>query len=147
MTALTGINNLVGKFAEQGLQQGTAKEQQASAVDQMRLKDALHGPSQQNNPAVQPSQPESTPALKPTGNVEPGKPSLGTSILQSMDKMRSTSVDVNQSVGSIDNMSTMSPQELLKAQMQISRVMFNEQALGSVTGKVEQDADSLLKSQ
>ena len=147
-----GVNQLAGKVAEQSLKEGAGKQQQASTDDQARLQDALQNKPQDDlskqDPqalgSVQNQQP--VPAVdKATAAERPA--SLGDTILQSMDKMRTETADMGHQVSSIDNMETMSPQELLKTQLQVSRVMFNEQAIGTATGKIEQDMDTLLKSQ
>jgi hypothetical protein len=64
-----------------------------------------------------------------------------------MDNMRQQAQHVTHHLNSVDRLDSITPMEVLHAQLQISRVMFNEQLTGQVTGKIEQDMDTLLKSQ
>ena len=147
MTIPTGANKLVGKIAEQGLKEGAGKQQEASVNDQARFQDAL-----KNNPqhdTGQTAQPQAS--VQPEHGVDKIQPvqrrSLGDSVLQGIEKMRSEAQVVGNQVESADGMASMTPQELLQAQMRISRVMFDEQLTGQVTGKLEQDMDTVMKSQ
>ena len=150
MISPTGVNQLANKIAEQGLQEGpkesTGKQPEANANDQAHFQDALKN-NPQNNPEASPAV-ASAQTTPPVDGMQPQKPlTMGDSILKGIDKMRTDQQDVGNQLKGVDGMENMSPQELLKTQMQVSRVMFNEQLTGQVTGKVEQDMDSLLKSQ
>ena len=147
MTIPTGANKLVGKIAEQGIKDGAGKQQQASVNDQARFQDALKDKPQHD--VGQTAQPHSS--LQPGREVDKIQPvqrrSLGDSVLQGIEKMRTEAQGVGDQLEAADGIASMTPQELLQAQMRISRVMFDEQLTGQVTGKVEQDMDTLLKSQ
>lgn len=144
----TGVNDLAGKIAEHGLKEGASPRQEVDASDQARFQNALQSPVQ-NHPDGQGLQPSTSVQTDfQTNKIQSESPhSLGDSILQGMDKMRQQAQGTVDQLKAVNGSGSMTPTEALHEQLQISRVTFNEQLTGQVTGKVEQDMDTLLKSQ
>jgi hypothetical protein len=159
MVSPTGVNQLANKIAEQGLKEGPkeglGKPPEVNPNDLAHFQNALQnnpgnnpGNNPSNNPGINPgSQTSQSLAsaqnMPPVGAIQkPESPTMGDKILKGMDQMRT---DV-QKVGDI-NMNGMSPQNAMQAQMQLFRATASVQATSQVVSKVEQDADTLLKSQ
>lgn len=144
----TGVNNLVGKIAEQGLKESANSQQEVNASDRVRFQNALQNPAR-NHPDGQGLQPSTSVQTDSQANRIQSEPphSLGDSILRGMNQMRSEAQGAADQLKAVDGSDSMTPMEALRAQLQISQVTFNAQLTGQVTGKVEQDMDTLLKSQ
>ena len=155
MVSPTGVNQLAHKIAEQGLKEaskeapkeGLAKPPEVNANDLAHFQNALqNNPNNNpgNNVGSQTSQSlASAQNMPPLGAIEKSEsPTMGDKILKGMDQMRT---DV-QKVGDL-NMNSMSAQDAMQAQMRLFQATASVQAASQVVSKVEQDADTLLKSQ
>lgn len=90
-----------------------------------------------------------TEAVQPSAPAEVGAPANpGDNLLDSLDRMRSSHAqqmrEVNQRLEAGDELSV---SDLLKAQMDISQLGFEQDMAAKAAGKVSQSVDSLLKGQ
>ena len=146
----SGVDQIAKKIAEQGLQEGAAQPQQADLQEQAaHFQDAMQAPQSEGAQAPQQIDPSSTDTkvqqvdAAVSEKVEQPK-SLGDSILQGMDKMRS---GMQNAVSQIENTPDkgLSPEEMLKARFQIGKLTATEEITASATSKANQDLDQLAK--
>jgi len=145
----SGVDQIAKKIAEQGLQEGASQPQQTDLQEQAtHFQDAMQAQSE-GVQAPQQIDVSSTDVKAQqvdaavTEKVEQPK-SLGDSILQGMDKMRS---GMQNAVSQIENTPDkgLSPEEMLKARFQIGKLTATEEVTASAAAKANQDLDQLTK--
>ncbi len=146
-----GADRIAGKIAEQGLKEEVAKPQEANADQQARFQDAMQGqqgePKEKGTEAIGQAEPstgtQAPEQVRPPGGVK----SPGDAILQGIDKMRTDFQGIGEQVSSVAGKGDVSPQDLLKVQMQVSRTMMEEQFASQAVSKVDQGVNSVVKGQ
>ncbi len=144
----SGADQIVKKIAEHSMQEGGAQPQQASLQDQSRFQDAMQaksegGETQQVNASSSDVKSQQTHAIASDTKVE--KPSSGDSLLQGIDKMRSSIQDGVTQIQSAATDNNLSIQEVFKAQVQVGKSMADQQITSKVGEKSNQNLDTLLK--
>ncbi|MEE4377511.1 MAG: hypothetical protein V2J55_08360 [Candidatus Competibacteraceae bacterium] len=147
MTHAVGADQIAKKIVEHSGQEGTgtAKPQEASMDDQNRLQEALRQHQTNAEQSSQVQQQTNTVPVQQQDHVTSPK-TMGDSILKGMDGLRDGVKNVGEKAQSIATQGGVSPQEMMKIQMQASQMMVDTQLAGQVPGKLEQDMDTLLKS-
>jgi CHASE2 domain-containing sensor protein len=152
MSDVSGIQQTIQKMAEQALkdqaQSGSSDKGTAAASDVERLKAAMEqGPAQAQGVEA----PSADPAVEGAQQVEAAskveRTSPGDKILDSVQNMRSgyqtALADLEQALRS----GTASPAELLSIQTKVQAVTLQQDMMGKIVGKSEQNVDQLLKGQ
>jgi hypothetical protein len=138
----------------QGGQDAGRENQQPAATDATNPT-AAHGAGQPPRPQeAQNPEDGRIDATKPV-DASPGetadavreRPTMGDAILKGMDHMRGEFQTLQNEAASMSKPQDMSPADLLRVQMQTSRVMLQDQLVGQVAGKADQDVETLLKAQ
>lgn len=157
MVPAVGIDHSIGGGTPGALpSQAPSLPRQANLDDQARFHSALsHGqPVAENPPKVPALDASKTMATHgPSRVMAPSLPTavtpspmIGDAILQGLDRLRASAQDSGARLQSVTSQQDLSPQELIKLQMQVSQTTFNQQMIGQVAGKLEQDIDVLMKS-
>ncbi|MCP3877879.1 MAG: hypothetical protein GY701_05720 [Sulfitobacter sp.] len=147
----SGADRIAGKIAEQGLKENVAKPQEADADQQARFQDGLQGqgePKEKGTEAVGQVESSTGGAQAPEQVGPPDEESSpGDAILQGIDKMRTEFQGIGEQVKNIADKEDVSPQDVLKAQLQVNRVMIEEASTSQAVSKVDQGVNSLVKGQ
>ena len=149
MTDLSGIQQAVQKIAEQTVQDqgksGALDKGTASAQDVEKMQAAMNRPPAETS-AV--NGPEQTQGADKVGNVQQStNESPGAKILNHMNDMRTGLQEaVSALQGTLANPNA-GPADLLKVQMQMQQVTLQQDLMGKVVSKSEQNVDQLLKGQ
>jgi type III secretion system YscI/HrpB-like protein len=106
-----------------------------SAADRLRFQAALQAPGEAAGA------PSSPPASGSGATL-----SMGDSILRSFDRMRVGYSELTDRMQALSLKNSVSPQELLSMQMQMTQVSLEMQLVTQVVSKIEQDLGNLLKS-
>jgi type III secretion system YscI/HrpB-like protein len=151
MADLSGIQQAVQKIAEQTVQDqgksGALNKGTASTEDVQKLQEAL----KQNQPPPEASAVENTQqaqGVEKVGSVQQStNESPGAKILNHMQGMRTGLQEaVSALQGTLANPNA-GPADLLKVQMQMQQVTLQQDLMGKVVSKSEQNIDQLLKGQ
>ena len=142
MTDLAGIQQAIQKLAEktaeQQAQSGGATPAAASQGDVEQLQAAL------NRPAEAAAKPEAAQAVEGAAATSS---TPGAKILDHLNNVRQSFNEAVHELQSAVEKSVDSPSELLKVQMKLQQVTLQQDLLGKVTAKSEQNIDTLLKGQ
>jgi type III secretion system YscI/HrpB-like protein len=149
MTDLSGIQQSIQKIAEQAAQDqaksGAANKGAANAGDVEKLQAALQqqqpGDAAANNP-MQAQGVDKVDGVQATSNESPG-----AKILEHMNSMRTGLQEAVTELNSAVANPNMAPADLLKVQMRLQQVTLQQDLMGKVVAKSEQNVDQLLKGQ
>jgi type III secretion system YscI/HrpB-like protein len=141
MTELSGIQQAMQKLADKaahdhGLPAGQVT---ADAGDVERLKAALQAP------AMHPQAAQAADKVPGVTAAEESTP--GTKILDGLNNVRTGFNEALHDLEKTLSVSPDSPSELIKVQLRLQRVTLQQDLLGKVTSKAEQNVDTLLKGQ
>ena len=154
----SSAGRVASKVAELGLEQGRDGSGRSvpDGDEQARFHQAMNKdresepvghatrPAADEPPAVNRSETQPRDGM----HVEPAQDdpqSPGDRILHGVAKIRKEYTALQSDVSDMTT-KKVAPEELLKLQMHMGRVMVNEQLIGQVGGAVEKDVDTLLKS-
>jgi len=150
MADLSGIQQAVQKISEQAAEQGKSgalNKGTASTEDVQKLQAALN----QNQP---PADASATNAAQQAQGVDKvngveasGEASPGAKILRHMDGMRTGLKEAVAELESTLAKPNAQPADLLKVQMKLQQVTLQQDLMGKVVSKSEQNLDQLLKGQ
>jgi len=150
MADLSGIQQAVQKISEQAADQGKSGalgKGTASSEDVEKLQAALNqnqppADASATNAAQQAQGVEKVNGVQPSGDASPG-----AKILQHMDGMRTGLKEaVAELEGTLANPNA-GPGDLLAIQMKLQQVTLQQDLMGKVVSKSEQNIDQLLKGQ
>jgi type III secretion system YscI/HrpB-like protein len=154
MTDLSGIQQAVQKISEQAADQGKGALDKgtASAQDVQKLQDAMkqNQPSEASaaNGPQQAQGVEQTQGADKVGGVQQStNESPGAKILNHMNGMRTGLQEAVAGLQSTLANPNAGPADLLKIQMQMQQVTMQQDLMGKVVSKSEQNIDQLLKGQ
>ena len=149
MTDLSGVQQAIQKIAEQTVQDqgksGALDKGAASAEDVQKLQSALNQPPAEANAANSAQQAEG--AEKVAGAQGAQESSPGAKILDHMNNMRTGFKDAIQELQSTLSTAGNNPADMLKVQMKLQQVTMQQDLMGKVVSKSEQNVDQLLKGQ
>ena len=147
MADLSGIQQSVQKIAEQTIKEqgksGGLDKAAASADDVQKLQAALNQPPAEATNAAQQAQG----ADKVQGVQSSTNDSPGAKILNHLHGMKSGLQEAVAGLQETLAKPDMSPGDLLKVQMKLQEVTMQQDLLGKVVSKSEQNIDQLLKGQ
>ncbi|MBV8190031.1 MAG: type III secretion system inner rod subunit SctI [Alphaproteobacteria bacterium] len=149
MTELSGIQQVVQKVVEQGLRDGAKDggldKGAASPSDVEKFQAALE------QAGAQPPAPEPTAVAEASEKVEGVATAQGASpgqkILDNVQQIRSSYQDTLKEVEQLLRKGTASPADVLAVQTKVQTLTLQQEMLGKVVGKSEQNVDTLLKGQ
>jgi type III secretion system YscI/HrpB-like protein len=148
MTDISGVQQAVQKITEQAAEQGKSgalDKGAANAEDVQKLQAALNQPPPEANAATTPAQVQGT--EKVAGVQSGSESSPGGKILDHMNNMRTGMQEaMSELQGTLAN-PNMGPADLLKVQMKLQQVTLQQDLMGKVVSKSEQNVDQLLKGQ
>jgi type III secretion system YscI/HrpB-like protein len=149
MADLSGVQQAVQKIAEQTVQDqgksGALDKGTASAEDVQKMQAAMNQPPAEANAVNGPQQAQA--ADKVQGVQPSSESSPGAKILQHMNGMRTGLQEaVADLQGTLAN-PNMGAADLLKVQMKLQQVTLQQDLMGKVVSKSEQNVDQLLKGQ
>ncbi len=143
----------VGQAAQKVTQEiatETTKPGPADASDMSRFEAALNQPdggTQASSAAEATSSAQSAQSTPPAEKAE-GASSLGDSILNSVDRMRMDHRETVQNIEkALNSGESLSTEELLKIQMQVTRMTVEQDLSAKVASKLNQSIETLLKAQ
>jgi ribonuclease D len=149
MTDLSGIQQSIQKIADQAAQDqaksGAANKGAASAGDVEKLQAALQQQQPTDAAANNPMQAQGVDkvgGVPATSNESPG-----AKILEHMNGMRTGLQEAVTELQSAVANPNMSAADLLKVQMKLQQVTLQQDLMGKVVAKSEQNVDQLLKGQ
>ncbi len=149
MTDLSGIQQSIQKIAEQAAQDqaksGAANKGAASAGDVEKLQAALQQQQPADAAANNPMQAQGVD--KVDGVQASSNESPGARILEHMNGMRTGLQEAVSGLQSIVANPNMSSADLLAAQLKLQQVTLQQDLMGKVVAKSEQNVDQLLKGQ
>lgn len=150
-------NQIAQQLIQEQLQQQQGEQTQApnpvSESDAQQFQQAMASPGDPN--AVQGVQQEQgVEQVQPTEQVHQNAPvdngpaTPGDGLLASLDRMRTEQTGkINEIKDRLQNGEELSVSDLLRAQMDISQVTFEQEIASKAAGKATQGLDSLLKGQ
>lgn len=139
-----GIGSIGEPLVKQSLDQVASTPSKANPSDTLHFEEAM----QTKQEAGVPLHPTVTPTLSVSQAADraSGIKPVGESILENLDRMHTRFKDINTQMQAVVSQPTLSPEELLKLQLQIHEVTADIQLVGQSIGKFEQNIDTLLKS-
>jgi type III secretion system YscI/HrpB-like protein len=107
--------------------------------DRARFQAALHGIAEPQSSAPVPSQVAGIAGERVTAP--------GDLILRGLERLRGEYRALGTELDTLSNRADLNPMELLSLQMQVAQVTLGSQLIGQVASKLEQNLNTLLKSQ
>ena len=148
MSDISGVQQAIQKIAEQTVQDqgksGALDKGTASAEDVQKLQSALNQPPAEANAANGAQQVQGTEKAGVQGAQES---SPGAKILNHMNNMSTGFKDAIQELQSTLSTAGNNPADMLKVQMKLQQVTMQQDLMGKVVSKSEQNVDQLLKGQ
>ena len=149
MVDLSGVQQAVQKIAEQTVQDqakaGSAKQNAPSADDVQKLQEALNRPPAEANAAQDPSAAQGVEKVGEVKQLQGTSP--GDKILSAVHNMRTGFQETMKQLETTVANSAASPADMLKVQMKLQQVTLQQDLMGKVVSKSQQNVDTLLKGQ
>ena len=150
MADLSGIQQAVQKISEQAAEHGKSgalDKGTASTEDVQKLQAAL-GQNQPPADATATNAAQQTQGVDKVTGVKPSaEASPGARILQHMDGLRTGLKEAVTELQATVANPNVQPADLMKVQMKLQQVTLQQDLLGKVVSKSEQNIDQLLKGQ